>query len=83
MKVAPLKPKIVAYIKKHNLIKKFNKQIALLEANPRHPSLHTELLEPKELGIRSFRVDRSYRALFIYDEENDVIKIEAITQHYN
>ncbi len=47
-----------------------------------HPSLHTELLEPHELGIRSFRIDKSYRAIFIYDSGNKYIKVVAITKHY-
>lgn len=82
MKVAPIKPKILDYIKKHNLIKKFKKQLNLLQTNPRHPSLHTELLEPKEIGIRSFRIDLNYRALFIYDQENSLIRIQAVGLHY-
>ena len=64
MNIAPIKPKIAQYLKKHGITKKFNKQLRLLQSDFRHPSLHTEILEPKERGIRSFRVDRTYRALF-------------------
>ncbi len=83
MKIAPLRPKIIDFIQKHNLSTKFQKQIAFLKINLRHPGLHVELLEPKERGIKSFRIDRSYRGLFIYDQKNDTIHIIAITQHYH
>ncbi|MDO8570986.1 MAG: hypothetical protein Q7R97_05380 [Candidatus Daviesbacteria bacterium] len=82
MNYTPLRPKVIQYLLRHNLTKKFEKQIQLLLENPRHPSLHTELLEPHELGIRSFRINKSYRTLFIYDSENGNIKIVAITKHY-
>lgn len=82
MNSTPLRPKITRYLSRHNLTKKFEKQIQLLLENPRHPSLHTELLEPHELGVRSFRIDKSYRTLFIYDSENRNIKVVAITKHY-
>ena len=82
MKVAPLRPKLVDYLRKHNLVSKFEKQIEIFKLDPRHPSLHNELLEPKERGIRSFRIDLSYRVLFIYDQENNEVEILAITQHY-
>lgn len=82
MDIAPIKPKISEYLEKHGITKKFNKQLSLLRSDFRHPSLHTELLEPKERGIRSFRIDRSYRALLFYDPENKIINILAITSHY-
>ena len=82
MNLAPLRPKIIKYLQKHNLIRKFEKQVELLLTDYRHPSLHTELLEPHQLGVRSFRIDRSYRALFIFDEESNQTKIVAITKHY-
>lgn len=82
MNIAPIKPKVVEYLKKHGLTKKFNKQLTLLRTDFRHPSLHTELLAPKERDIRSFRIDRSYRALFFYNPEKKIINILAITSHY-
>lgn len=82
MNILPLDTGIVEYLQKHNLTKKFNKQINLLTANPRHPSLHNELLEPKEFGIRSFRIDRYYRALFIYNSIDDSIEIIEANKHY-
>ncbi len=82
MNIGPIKSKVIEYLEKHGLTKKFNKQLSLLQTDFRHPSLHTELLAPKEHGIRSFRIDRSFRALFFYDSETDSIQILAITNHY-
>ena len=52
------------FLKVHNLEKKWKKVKILFEENIRHPSLHTELLEPHWRGIYSFRVDIKYRALY-------------------
>lgn len=82
MNIAPLNQQIIDYLEKHNLTKKFNKQLNFLKIDFRHPSLHTELLEPKEREIRSFRIDRDYRALFFYDPGEETIKILVITKHY-
>ena len=64
MRVKNLSPKLVNYLTKHNLIRKFNKQLSLLEENPNHPSLNTEKLSPKTAGLYSFRIDRKYRAIY-------------------
>jgi hypothetical protein len=56
---------IKKYIKKHGLSQKWEKAKKLFENDPSHPSLNTELLEPKHRLIYSFRIDRRYRALFI------------------
>jgi len=53
----------------------------LIEENIRHPSLHTELLEPHWRGIYSFRVDKKYRALFFIIKEG-MAEVFAITNHY-
>ena len=82
MNIVPLNQEIIDYLEKHNLTKKFNKQLNFLKIDFRHPSLHTELLKPKEHGIRSFRIDRNYRALFFYDPRADGIRILVITRHY-
>ena len=82
MNIALLNQEITDYLERHNLTKKFNKQIDFLKIDFRHPSLHTEILEPKERGIRSFRIDIEYRALFFYDPKEDAIKILVITKHY-
>lgn len=64
MQTKPLEPKLVKFATRHTLTKKLAKQIKLLEENPKHPSLNTEKLEPKELSLYSFRIDRKYRAIF-------------------
>lgn len=80
MKAKPLNPELLKYLKKHNLKKKFNRQLLILQNNPRHPSLHTEILEPKSRKIYSFRIDIKYRGIFII--RNSVIEIVDINDHY-
>ncbi|MBI2330080.1 hypothetical protein HYU94_01705 [Candidatus Daviesbacteria bacterium] len=57
------------------------KQIKLLEENYKHPSLNTEKLEPKELGLYSFRIDHKYRAIFHILTTGE-IEIIDINDHY-
>ena len=45
--VADLREDIKKYIKKHGLSKKWEKAKNFFENDPSHPSLNTELLEPK------------------------------------
>ena len=80
MKIRDLKESLKKYLKKHNLEKKFQKAKKLVEENPFHSSLNMEILEPKHLKIYSFRIDKKYRALFIYI--NNEIEIISITNHY-
>lgn len=82
MKILPLSSRNEDYVKRRNLSKKFAKQILLLAENPSHPSLHVELLEPRDRGIYSFRIDRKYRALFIFRDDASAIEIIAVTSHY-
>jgi len=77
IKVLPLNPKVSKLLQKYRLESKFKKQIKLLSGNPKHPSLHLELLEPKQHGIYSFRLDRKFRALFIF--RSDVASLEILT----
>ena len=77
MKILPLHPEIEDYLKKRNIGKKFDKQKRLFEKNPFHPSLRTELLEPRGMRIWSFRIDRKYRAIFILREKGIVEIIDA------
>lgn len=81
MKVKPIKPRLVRYLQKNNLSKKFQKQVALLEIDPRYPSLNTERLEPKKLRLYSFRIDRKYRAIFIMTK-GEKIEIIDVNNHY-
>lgn len=80
-KILELRKDLEEYIDRHGLRKKWQKAKDLFERNPSHPSLHTELLEPKHRLIYSFRIDRKYRALFIVAKQGDV-EIIAITKHY-
>lgn len=80
MRIKHLRKDIENTIDKDNLSRKWNKAKNFFETNIRHPSLHTELLEPRWRGIYSFRVDKKYRALFfIKKNQAEVFKI---TKHY-
>jgi|LGVE01.1.fsa_nt_gb Txe/YoeB family toxin of Txe-Axe toxin-antitoxin module len=79
--ISELRDDIEKYIKKHGLPKKWEKAKKLFENDPSHPSLNTEILEPKHRLIYSFRIDRKYRALFVCLSE-DRIEIISITKHY-
>ncbi len=81
MIIKPLREDLEKYLKKHTLEKKYKKAKELFEYNPFYPSLNTELLEPKERLIYSFRLDKKYRAIFIY-VDNNTIEIIAFTNHY-
>lgn len=80
-KISDLRDDIEEYIAEHRLHKKWQKAKTMFEQNPFHPSLHTELLEPKHRLIYSFRLDRKYRAIFVAHSA-DVIEIIAVTKHY-
>ncbi len=82
LQILPYSKIVLKKVKTFGLEKKFKKQIALFSQNPHHPSLHTELLQPKEYGIYSFRIDQKYRALFIFRKEKNAIEILNITSHY-
>jgi len=79
--IIELRADIGKYLQKHGLSKKWEKAKKLFENNPSHPSLGTELLEPKHRLIYSFRIDKKYRALFICLPE-DKVEIVAVTKHY-
>jgi Txe/YoeB family toxin of Txe-Axe toxin-antitoxin module len=80
--IVELREDLEKYILKHGLSKKWERVKTLFENDPSHPSLKTELLEPKHRLIYSFRIDRKYRALFIC-LPNNKIEIIAITKHYH
>jgi plasmid maintenance system killer protein len=81
MKILPLHPELRDYLKARGLENKFEKQTDLFKENSFHPSLRTELLEPRKMKIWSFRIDKKYRALFIFLEK-DVIEIIDVNDHY-
>ena len=80
MRIQPLNARVRKQLQRSGLEKKFTKQQTLFEGNPAHPSLHTEKLEPKSVGLYSFRIDRTYRAIFrIRDGRAEIVHI---TKHY-
>jgi Txe/YoeB family toxin of Txe-Axe toxin-antitoxin module len=81
MRILPIHPEIEKYLKIRKLEKKFEKQTTLFKENPFYPGLRTELLEPRKMKIWSFRIDRKYRALFIFLEK-DVIEVIDVNDHY-
>ncbi len=80
MEIKIVSSKIYDYLKVHTLENKWSKVVKLFEASIKHPSLKTELLEPKEEMIYSFRVDKKYRALFVI--KNNIAYVFRITNHY-
>ena len=81
MKILPLHLDITDYLKKRKLEDKFEKQKRLFEQNPFYPGIETELLEPRKMRIWSFRIDRRYRAIFIFREAS-VVEIIDVNNHY-
>jgi len=81
MVVKQLRPDLKRYLQKHNITKKYLKQTKIFEDNPPHPSLNTEILEPRHLKIYSFRIDQKYRAVFIMTGHNEA-EIVDINLHY-
>ena len=81
MKIKPIRSDLRKYLKKHNLENRYKKAKDIFEKDPLYPSLNTELLEPKDRLIYSFRLDKKYRAIFIYID-NNMIEILVFTNHY-
>jgi len=68
MEIKPLRKDLERFITSHNLKNQWEKVKSFFENDVRHPSLHTELLEPRWHGIYYFRLDKKYRALFFIIE---------------
>ena len=81
MYISPIHPDILAYLRRHNLLKKFEKQLKFLQESYSHPSLHVKILNPRKLKIFSFRLDKKYRVIFSV-QESTFIEILDITNHY-
>lgn len=82
LKIPPPSPRVLKYLQRHGLTKKYAKQTALLSQNFRHPSLNVEILQPTEHKIYSFRVDKKYRGIFLFIPEQSLIKILDVNDHY-
>lgn len=80
MKIKPLRKDLKEFLKKHNIVGKWEKSKVLFEKNIQYPSLKVELLEPKWRGVYSFRLDRKYRALFFIS--GGIAEVFRITKHY-
>ena len=80
MKILDLQPHLGEILDNFGIRKAFVKQKRLFETNWRHPSLHTEILEPRHLRIYSFRITRKWRALFFL--KNGDIEIFDITDYH-
>lgn len=80
MEIKVVSPKVYRYLDKHKLLSKWYKAVILFESNIKHPSLNTELLEPKNEMIYSFRVDKKYRALFVIKDNKAFVF--RVTNHY-
>mgnify|MGYP001571956330 CR=1 FL=1 len=80
MLIKLLRKDLEDYLDGYGLRIKWEKAKQLFEENIRHPSLHTELLEPRWRGIYSFRLDKKYRALFFIS--NGQAEVFKITNHY-
>lgn len=80
MRSKNLRSDLLQYLKRHQLEDKFHRQLGILVKDFHHPSLHTEILNPKSRKVYSFRIDRKYRAIFlIVDSEVEIIDIN---DHY-
>gem|GEM_PF-6964981 len=55
MEIYPIRSDLKDVLHKYKLVKKWGKVSHLFTQNIRHPSLHTELLEPHWRAIYSFR----------------------------
>ena len=81
MIILPVSQEIINYLKKRLLLQKFEKQCRFLSISPNYPSLNLEILEPKHLKFYSFRIDKKYRAIFIF-RGPDIIEILDVNNHY-
>ena len=81
MRVRKLNRHLEKYVIRKNLAQKFEKQVKYFIENPSHPSLNLEILEPITLSHYSFRIDKRYRAIFIFVSSNE-IEIVDINPHY-
>lgn len=80
MRIKTVNSLVRKQLAKLGLVKKFEKQKALFESNLLHPSLHTEKLEPKSIGLYSLRIDKKHRAIFRI--RDGLVEIIHVTKHY-
>lgn len=83
MKVRPLSKKLDQKIRHLGLVRAYKKAVEQFEDNPRHPSLHYEIMkETRKLSpiLRSFRINQKYRVEG-YELANQ-FQVVNITNHY-
>ena len=58
MEIKPLRPELIKFLKKHNLVKKFEKQSKLFCQNPNYPSLSVKCLKPTiNISLRFYLIN--------------------------
>lgn len=80
MLILPLNALVRKQLKRLRLGRKFEKQKTIFEADLHYPSLNTEKLEPKSVGLYSFRIDRKYRAIFRI--RDGLAEVVHVAKHY-
>ena len=53
--------------------KQADKQISIFKDNPFYPSLNTEKLAPKSKQLWSFRINKKYRVVFRFIDNNTIL----------
>jgi len=81
MKILILHRELQEYLRRRGLTQKFTKQKRFFEKDVFYSSLKTELLEPRRMRIWSFRLDKKYRAIFVFRTKSSV-EIIDINDHY-
>ncbi len=82
MKIKPLRDDLKDLLEKHQLTEKYVKQKRFFEADTSYPSLNVEKLKPTHLNIYSFRIDKKWRAIFIFDTTTSDVEVVDINLHY-
>lgn len=81
MQANPLRKNLQKYLIRHNLSRKFTKQLNYFLVDPTYPSLNTEKMKIEGIDVYSFRIDRKYRVIFTYNLDES-IEIVDINNHY-
>jgi toxin HigB-1 len=73
----------IRFLKRHpELLRQYGKTLALLEANPHHPSLRLHALAGKHQGLHSVSINLSYRiALELLITDQQIIPINVGDHH--
>lgn len=80
IKICTLSNELDQYLKKYRLEKKWQKAKLFLENSLTHPSLNFEKIIFKRTVFYSFRLDKKYRGICIF--EKGTIEVVLFTNHY-